>query len=112
MSSKAVSHVGPSAVILLIYRPNQSLTAQVQCEADRWVLGWRVERIVRSVQAESSFVGDKARFLQKNKHLAPYNTHSGWSNAGAQRELLIWENLRARKIVEKSSPSERLPTQD
>lgn len=83
MSSKAVSHVGPSAVILLIYRPNQSLTAQVQCEADRWVLGWRVERIVRSVQAESSFVGDKARFLQKNKHLAP-TTHT---QGGQMQEL-------------------------
>lgn len=44
----------------------------------------------------------------KNKHPAPYNTHSGWSNPGAQRELLIWEDLRARRTVEKSSPSEHL----
>lgn len=33
----------------------------------------------------------------KKEHPAPYNTHSGWSKPGAQREVLVWEDLRARK---------------
>lgn len=40
----------------------QSPTAQVQYEADPYLSGWGVEKIVRSIQAESSFVGDNAGF--------------------------------------------------
>lgn len=86
------------------------------CSGSVW--GWQVGAGVQSGEdcevsaGRKQLRGRQSQISSKNKHLAPYNTHSGWSNAGAQRELLIWKDLRARKIVEKSSPSERLPTQD
>lgn len=108
---------GPSAVILLIYRPNHWLLRFSVKLTGRCQGGHLIVRIVRSVQAENSSMGENAKFPLQTSILFPTTHTQGRRNQalkgsysfGKTSELeKQWRNLHYLSISQLKKVDSRL----